>query len=148
VVAFIFPMIALVSDPRGIYYCLPSWGPHMPALVLIVHNDAETRQLAVTALSAAGHETIGFEDPMKALDEIEAASDIRLLVTRVDFGEGRVNGIALARMFKARVPGSKVAFVAFPDNQIHTEGLGDFLPMPLDPQALVDVVNRLLLSTD
>jgi hypothetical protein len=44
--------------------------PHMPAPVLVAHDEQQTRDLAVTALRAAFLEVVGFEDPMAALDAI------------------------------------------------------------------------------
>jgi hypothetical protein len=41
----------------------------------------------------------------------------------------------------------KVVFVARAEYELHTEGLGAFLPMPLDPHFLVDPVARMLLAT-
>ena len=59
----------------------------MPAPVLVVHNEFDTRELALVSLRAAGREAIGFENPMTALDAIEADSRVRVLVTGVDFGQ-------------------------------------------------------------
>jgi hypothetical protein len=50
---------------------------------------------------------------MAALDAIEVGSRLRVLVTRVDFGPGKPNGIALARMVRVKRPGTKVVFVAW-----------------------------------
>lgn len=44
----------------------------MPAPVLVVHNEFDTPELALVSLRAAGREAIGFENPMTALDAIEA----------------------------------------------------------------------------
>jgi hypothetical protein len=87
--------------------------PAMPAAVLVVHDEQNTRELAVGALRAAFLEAAGFADPMAALDAIEANSSVRVLVTRVMFGRpGKLNGIALARMVQLKRPGIKVVFVA------------------------------------
>jgi DNA-binding NtrC family response regulator len=119
----------------------------MPAPVLVAHDDKATRDLAVAALGAAGIETVGFDDPMAALDAIETNSRVRVLVTRVDFGSGKLNGVALARMLRVKRPDAKVLFVALPSNAHHTEGEGEFLPMPLvQPHLLVEMVSRLLVS--
>jgi hypothetical protein len=48
----------------------------MPAAVLVVHNARDTRDLSVTALRAAFLEAVGFEDPMAALDAMEANSRV------------------------------------------------------------------------
>jgi DNA-binding NtrC family response regulator len=120
----------------------------MPAPVLVVHNEFDTRELALTALRGAGREAAGFADPMIALDAIETASSVCLLVTGVDFGQGKINGVALARMMKVKRLGLQAVFVASLEDHPHTEGVGDFLPTPLDPQALVDVVGHLLTAPD
>jgi DNA-binding NtrC family response regulator len=113
----------------------------MPALVLVAHDDTATRELAVAALNAAGVTAVGFHDPMAALDAIEEEDClVRVLVTRVDFGAGRLNGVALTRMVKSKRPGVQILFLALPENRKHAEGIGEFLPMPLDPYLLVDAV--------
>jgi DNA-binding NtrC family response regulator len=81
----------------------------MLALVLVAHDDTPTRERAVAALNAAGITAVGFRDPMAALDAIEAAPQIRVLVTRVDFGVGKLNGVALTRMVKVKRPGIQVS---------------------------------------
>lgn len=43
--------------------------------------------------------------PIAALDAIEATSRVRVVVTRVDFGEGKLNGAALARMLRVKLLG-------------------------------------------
>jgi DNA-binding NtrC family response regulator len=118
----------------------------MPAPVLVVHNEFDTRELALTALRAAGREAAGFENPMAALDAIEAGSRVRVLVTGVDFGDGKLNGVALALMAKVKRPSLQAVFVASLEDHPHTDGVGDVLPTPLDPQALIDVVGRLLVD--
>jgi DNA-binding NtrC family response regulator len=95
----------------------------MPAAVLVVHNEPNTRELAVTALRAAFLDVIGFDDPMAALNAIEDDTRIRVLVTRVAFGAGKLNGVALARMVRVKRPGTKVVFVARAEKSSHTEGL-------------------------
>jgi DNA-binding NtrC family response regulator len=120
----------------------------MPAAVLVVHDELSTRERAVSALRAAFLEVIGFSDPMAALEAIEASSRVRVLVTRVVFGRGKLNGVALARMVRVKRPGTKVVFVAREEYAPHTEGLGVFLPMPLNPFIFVATVGRLLATQD
>jgi DNA-binding NtrC family response regulator len=111
--------------------------------IVVVHDDDATRELATNALSDAGHEVTAFDNPMQVLDAMDGPTRIRVLVTRVDFGAGTLHGAALARMVRVRQPATKVVFVAREENRLHTVDLGEFLPMPLDPQALADVVGRL-----
>jgi DNA-binding NtrC family response regulator len=119
----------------------------MPDPVLVVHDDASTRDLAVTALNAAGLRAAGFSDPMAALTMLEVGSAARVLVTRVDFGIGKLNGAALARMLRLKRPDLKVVFLALSINQEYTDGLGEFMSMPVDPHVLVDAVARALTAT-
>jgi hypothetical protein len=51
-------------------------------------------------------------------------------------------------MHRLKLPSIKVVFLARSTNQQHTEGLGEFLPVPLDPYLLVDTVARLLTGND
>jgi len=118
----------------------------MPAAVLVVHDDRDTRALAVATLRAAFLEPVGFDDPMVALDAIEASSRVRILVTRVAFGPSKLNGVALARKIRLKRPNTKVVFVAREENEPYTEGLGVFLPMPLNPDHLVATVSSLLVQ--
>ena len=120
----------------------------MPAAVIVVHNERNTRELVELSLRAAFLEVVGFEDPMTALDAIEASSRVRVLITRVTFWPGKPNGIALARMVRVKRPGTKVLFIAREEYAAHAEGLGVFLPMPLNPDILVATVSRLLVRRD
>jgi DNA-binding NtrC family response regulator len=114
--------------------------------VIVVHDDDAIRELATNALRNAGYEVTAFTSPMQVLDAMDAATRSGVVVTRVDFGAGTLNGVALARMVRLRQPATKVVFVALDENRLHTTDQGEFLPMPLNPQALVAVVGRLLVE--
>lgn len=116
----------------------------MPAPVIVVHNEDNVRQAAMDALRAAGHECVGFSNPMTALDAIDGGTRARVLVTRVDFGEDTLNGVALARMLKFRRPGVKTVFVARVEYEPHAADAGIFLPLPFNSPGLVAAVERLL----
>ena len=73
---------------------------------------------AVTALRADFLDVIGFDNPMAALNAIEDDTRIRVLITRVAFGPGKLNGVALARMVRVKRPGTKVVFVARTEHPI------------------------------
>jgi DNA-binding NtrC family response regulator len=120
----------------------------MPAVVLVVHDEQNIRELAVGALREAFLEAVGVADPMAALDAIEASSHVRVLVTHVTFGRDKLNGVALARMILAKRPRTKVVFVAREEYAPHTQGLGVFLPRPLNPDIFVATVSRLLEMRD
>jgi FixJ family two-component response regulator len=113
----------------------------MPAPVIVVHDEDDVRQSTVDALLAAGHECVGFVDPMTALDAIEDNTRVRVLVTRVDFGEGKLSGLALSRMLLVKRAGISTVFIARPEYERLAEGVGVFLPIiPFDPQSLIEMV--------
>ena len=120
----------------------------MPAPVLIVHEDLNTRELALSALRAAGHEAVAFADPIVALDAIEADSRVRVLVTSVTFPTSKPNGVSLGRIVRVKRPGVKIVFIAALEDHPFTEGVGEALPLALEPQALADTVGRLLTADD
>jgi hypothetical protein len=76
----------------------------MPAPVVVAHDDEATCKLVVAALIAAGLTAVGFHDLMAPLDAVEEDSRVRVLVTRIDFGAGKLNGVAFARMLKLKRP--------------------------------------------
>ena len=120
----------------------------MPTPIIVVHDDDKTRELAANALRDAGYEVAAFGNPMRVLDAMDGPTRIRVLVTRVDFGPGKLNGAALARMIRHKQPTAKVVFVARDENRPYTTELGEFLSVPLDPEALVDAVGRLVPPPD
>ena len=83
---------------RCVQPTVPKASSRCPHSGLVAHDDTATRELAVAALNAAGVTAVGLHDPIAALDAIEGAFLVRVLVTRVDFGDGKLNGVALARM--------------------------------------------------
>ena len=99
----------------------------MSARIVIVHDELEFRETALAALRAAGHEVLALPAGMAALDAVEAPEPIDLLITRVTFPAGDINGVALARMAKMKRPGLKILFAAREENRHYTEGIGEFL---------------------
>src|ERR1700761_7161436 len=107
----------------------------MPAPVIVVHPDLETRDLALSTLRAAGLEAVAFKEPLLALDAIETDGRSRVLVTAVDFGAGRLNGAALVRMLKYKRQGIKAVFLTAPEHAEHVAGDGVALLEPPDSSA-------------
>jgi len=118
----------------------------MPAPIIVVHDEPETREMAVNALCAAGLQVVGFNDPMEALAAVESDTRVRVLVTQVDFGRGKLNGAALARMLRYKREVIKPVFVGLPENRMHIGGDFEFVPMPVDTPYLVETVTRLLTT--
>jgi DNA-binding NtrC family response regulator len=69
----------------------------MPARIVVAHDDPEFVGDTVTALWDAGYEVVSFADSMSALDALEAAQHVEMLITRVLFPEGTPNGVTLGR---------------------------------------------------
>ena len=116
----------------------------MPARIVIVHDEPEFAEVALAALRGGGYDAIAIMDSMSGIDALEHAEHIELLITRVRFPSGTPNGAALARMARLKRPGIKVLFAAFPEVQVYTEGLGEFLPRPLSTDELLETVGRML----
>ncbi len=116
----------------------------MPAQVVLVHNVRKFATDAAAALRDAGYEVAVFTDPIVALDALEAAETVDLLITRVNFPKGRPNGVSLALMARSKRQDLQVLFAARAEMQPHTEGIGEFLAAPIHIPALMATVRRLL----
>jgi CheY-like chemotaxis protein len=117
----------------------------MPARIVVVHDDPGFIDLTVAALIAAGHDVVAFTSSMTAIDALEAAQQIEVLVTRVTFPSGQPNGVSLALMARTKKKGVKILFVALPEAEEHTEGIGEFLPLHAAPDDIVTRVDAMLL---
>jgi DNA-binding NtrC family response regulator len=118
----------------------------MPARIVVAHDEAEFVENTVAALQDAGYDVAAFGDSMSALAALEAAQRVEVLITPVVLPEGRPNGVALARMARMKRPGIKVLFVARPDTQAHTEGVGEFLPAGVTASEIVETVRKMLAA--
>jgi DNA-binding NtrC family response regulator len=116
----------------------------MPARILVVHDDPEFTECTAAALVAAGHDVSVMTSSMSAIEALNDARQIEVLVTRVVFPDGQPNGVALALMARVKKPGVKVLFAARPETQEHTEGVGEFLAAPADPADIVALIGRML----
>ena len=120
----------------------------MPAHIVIVYNEPAFLDAICAALSANGKSVFAYSDAMQALDALEGPTTTDVLVTRVDFGPGKLNGVALARMAQFWRPEVKVLFVAQTENKEHTTGVGDLLTEPAAVLDIVAAVDRLLAETE
>jgi CheY-like chemotaxis protein len=116
----------------------------MPARIVVVHDEPDFIERTVSALRDAGHDVVAFNSSMSAIDALERAQQIEVLVTRVNFPDGQPNGVSLALMTKVKKPGVKILFAALPETQKYTEGVGEFLPAPVDPADIVARVGSML----
>jgi DNA-binding NtrC family response regulator len=116
----------------------------MPAQIVVVDDDAAYADEVGHALMAAGHEVRVFPDPLAALDALEDARRVELLITRVEFPVGRSNGAALALMARQKRPGVKVLFVCRSEYRKDVEDLGEVLEAPAPASDIVAAAAPLL----
>jgi DNA-binding NtrC family response regulator len=120
----------------------------MPARVVVVLNEPEIAEKAASALRAQGQDALALVDPMTALEALEGAERIEVLVTCLNFAPGKPNGIALGRMARLKRPGIRVLFVGPADLEEFAEGLGTFMPFPVTGQQVVERVLQTLDARD
>src|SRR6185437_16580164 len=116
----------------------------MPARVVVVMNEPMLAEETAAALRALGQDTLALADPMMALELLEKAERLEVLVTSLDFAPGKPNGIALGRMARLKRPGIRVLFLGPADLEKLAEGLGTFLVSPVTvPQVVEGVLQTL-----
>ena|SRR5690242_5802590 len=93
---------------------------------------------------ASPTEAAALVDPMTALEALEGAEQIEVLVTCLDFAPGKPNGIALGRMARLKRPGICILFVGPADLEPLADGLGTFMTSPLTVPQVVEGVLRML----
>jgi hypothetical protein len=115
----------------------------MPAEIIVVFADGQFSNEVVSRLRGGGHDAAALADSMKALDALEVSTRVELLVTCLDFGKNKPNGIALARMAGLKRPSIKFLFVGSRDLAPHAADLGVFLASPVSVNDVVTEVERL-----
>ena len=84
---------------------------------------------------------------MVALTALEKAPErVEVLITRMQFGEGKINGLSLALMARTQRSAIKVVFTAPPEFEQYTVGVGEYMPATVDVPELVETVQRLLAT--
>src|SRR5438093_8637092 len=100
--------------------------------VLVVDDDHLFGDAAARMLRAAGFEVSLAPDYRVALEELESARTINLLITDIVMPK-RVNGIALSRMARMRRPDLKVIYLtAYDIPGVEDEAIGSILRKPID----------------
>ncbi len=116
--------------------------------VVLRHDEPRFAGPAADGLRSAGYDVVTLDDPIAALDVLQDAQQIDLLITRVRFGPGKPHGISVALMARTYRPGLKVLFVARAEYRREAEELGAFLPAPASVPDLVNALGRLLEPGD
>ena len=115
--------------------------------VLIVHDNQHLRDDYTAALADAGFSVLSTGLPLQALDVMDVNRPAAL-VTRVDFGQGRVSGDALARMARYRHPDLPVILISQPKwTEIISDVATSVLPHTVTPDELVKALKAALAAS-
>jgi DNA-binding response OmpR family regulator len=120
----------------------------MPAQVVVVLDDLDFANQAVDGLTVQNYEAIALPSPMAALDALEGAVRVEVLITCTIHAEGQPNGVSLALMARSKRRDVKIIFVGAPDQAHHMEGLGTFLTSPVTVEVVVETAVSLLTDED
>jgi DNA-binding response OmpR family regulator len=116
----------------------------MPATVVVVLNELEIAKRVARSLGAAGRDAIAVDDPHVALEVLENASQIELLVTNVDHGDGKPNGVSLALMARRKRPKIKAIFVGSAHDAHWVGGIGALMAPPVNVEEMVATITAML----
>jgi len=116
--------------------------------ILIVEDNAITRQIMRLALTGQGYEIIEAEDGRTALGKLAQRCPDLIIQ---DLGLPDINGLTLAQNLHS-LPGREkvpiVAFSAFVDRLEEARATDDlfraFIPKPIEPSKLVALVKRVI----
>ena len=120
----------------------------MSARIAVVHDDPDFLDALSEGLRFAGHDVATFADPFPALTALELVADVKILITRMRFGDQQPVGLSLARVARTARPEVKVLFIAHPEFQSYTLGVGEFMGLPVNVAEVVAMVDRMLAADD
>ena len=118
-------------------------------VVLVVEDNAVNQMVAVGLLEALGYSAVTADDGVVAIDLLVGHTFDAILM---DVQMPRMDGYAATRSIRDHEgPGERVPVIAMTAAAVEGErerclaaGMDDFLTKPVDPQALVNVLNRWL----
>ena len=116
----------------------------MPARIVVALNEPGFADRAAAVLAERGYDAKALPDSMAALDALEGAYRIELLVTCPNFSAGKPNGVALVRIARRRRPDLKVLFVGPPKLEEFTAGLGSYRYSPVTVGDVIDAAVAML----
>jgi DNA-binding NtrC family response regulator len=112
--------------------------------ILVVDDDQICGDATARVLRAAGFEVSLAPDHRLALEDLESARPVDLLITDIVMPD-RVNGVALSRMARMRRPELKVIYLtAYDIPGVEDDAIGSVLRKPVNEDRLVAEVKRVL----
>jgi len=118
----------------------------MAVEIAVVCDDRLYSADLIAALAATGLTDVAyFSDPMLALDRLLQPEQIELLVSRIDFGPGKLHGVGLARMAKSRHRTAKVILLGEEEHRPYVDGTGELVLLATAPPILAEHVHELVL---
>ena len=114
--------------------------------ILVVDDDQICGDAIAGVLRAAGYEVSLAPDHRLALEDLESARPVDLLITDIVMPD-RVNGVALSRMARMRRPELKVIYLtAYDIPGVEDDAIGPVLRKPVDEDRLVAEVRSVLTT--
>ena len=114
--------------------------------ILVVDDDQSCGDAIAGVLRAAGYEVSLAPDHRLALEDLESARPVDLLITDIVMPD-RVNGVALSRMARMRRPELKVIYLtAYDIPGVEDDAIGPVLRKPVDEDRLVAEVRSVLTT--
>src|SRR5690349_7794677 len=111
-------------------------------MILVVDDEEASRELLCRIVTRAGYEAVQAADGFEALSLLER-SKIELVIS--DILMPRMNGYALVARLRAKWPNMPVilttGFLSQEAAKNMMNGSVDFIPKPIDPQALITMIN-------
>jgi DNA-binding NtrC family response regulator len=114
----------------------------MPARIVFVHDEPVFRDAMFVALANAGLSFAWYPDALLAMDALEAARRVQLIITRIRFPDGRSNGLSLVQCARMRDRTVRTIFAEDLELQGHVSDEGRFFIMPVDPATLMRAVHE------
>src|SRR3954468_12206557 len=100
----------------------------MPAEIVLVDGDVAFLESARSVAMSEGFAVTAFADSMDALNALEAARIVDLIITSLQFPRFKPNGLALVRMTRVKRPAVSAIFFGDAGLADHVDGFGQFLP--------------------
>ena len=122
------------------------------ATILIVEDESQLRSMLATALRGEGHVVVEAEDPLRAI-ELSRVHPGPIDVLLTDVVMPHLSGIKLAERLRPSRPEMRVVYMSgYTENALMHQNVLDpnihFLPKPVVPSVLRDVINQILRACD